>query len=58
MMEHGISTNKPLSWLQKSLDPLALKFVGCHQDRNISEIVKNLVYNLLRKSVIWRVAYI
>lgn len=40
LMEHGISTNKPLAWLQKSLDPLALKIVGCHQNRNISEIVK------------------
>ncbi|SDJ79059.1 class I SAM-dependent methyltransferase [Sediminibacillus albus] len=40
MMEHGVSTNKSLAWLQKSLDPLALKVVGCHQNRNISSIVK------------------
>ncbi|KHF39703.1 class I SAM-dependent methyltransferase [Halalkalibacter okhensis] len=40
MLEHGISTNKPLAWLQKSLNPLALKVVGCHQNRDISEIVK------------------
>lgn len=49
MMEHGISTNKPLSWLQKSLDPLALKFVGCHQDRNISEIVKKSSLQLIKE---------
>lgn len=49
MMEHGISTNKLLAWLQKKLDPLALKFVGCHQDRNISEIVKMSSLKLIRE---------
>ncbi|MDQ0272291.1 class I SAM-dependent methyltransferase [Cytobacillus purgationiresistens] len=40
MMEHGISTNKSLAWLQNTLNPLILKFIGCHQNRNIIEIVK------------------
>lgn len=40
LMEHGISTNKPIAWLQKTINPLALKFVRCHQNRNIIEIVK------------------
>ncbi|MFJ7728609.1 hypothetical protein ACIQXV_21050 [Neobacillus sp. NPDC097160] len=51
MMEHGISTNKLLAWLQKKLDPLALKFVGCHQDRNISEIVKKSSLKLIREEL-------
>ncbi|SER03347.1 class I SAM-dependent methyltransferase [Piscibacillus halophilus] len=29
LLEHGISTNKTVAWLQKFLDPLALKLVGC-----------------------------
>ncbi|QQK75230.1 class I SAM-dependent methyltransferase [Salicibibacter cibarius] len=49
MMEHGISANKPLAWLQKSLDPLALKVVGCHQNRNISEIVKKSYLKINRE---------
>lgn len=40
LMEHGISTNKPFAWFQNFLNPLALKVVGCHQNRDISEIVK------------------
>src|SRR5690606_8862266 len=49
MMEHGISTNKPLSWLQKAVDPLAVKLVGCHQDRNISEIVKESSLQIVKE---------
>ncbi|WP_404457930.1 class I SAM-dependent methyltransferase [Oceanobacillus kapialis] len=49
MLEHGISTNKPLAWLQKSLNPLAVKVVGCHQNRNISEIVKASKLTLIRE---------
>lgn len=49
MMEHGMSTNKLLAWLQKKLNPLALKFVGCHQDRNISDIVKKSNLKLIRE---------
>lgn len=49
MIEHGISTNKLLAWLQKRLDPLAVNIVGCHQDRNISEIVKKSSLKLIRE---------
>ncbi|UFT98147.1 methyltransferase domain-containing protein [Radiobacillus kanasensis] len=49
MMEHGISKNKPLAWLQNSLDPLMLKVVGCHQNRNISEIIKKSDLKLIRE---------
>jgi len=49
MIEHGISTNKPLACLQNALDPLALKVVGCHQNRNISKIVKESGLKLIRE---------
>ncbi|MBM7599488.1 ubiquinone/menaquinone biosynthesis C-methylase UbiE [Virgibacillus halotolerans] len=49
MMEHGISTNKLLAGMQKSLDPLALKVVGCHQNRDISDIVKRSDLTLVRE---------
>jgi ubiquinone/menaquinone biosynthesis C-methylase UbiE len=49
MMEHGICTNKLLAFLQKSIDPLALKVAGCHQNRNISEIVKRSRLKLFRE---------
>lgn len=49
MAEHGLSTNKPLAWLQYSLDPLMLKIVGCHQNRNISEIVQESDLQLFRE---------
>lgn len=40
LMEHGISRKKPLSAVQKLIDPLSLKVVGCHQNRNIEAVVK------------------
>ncbi|RAZ81300.1 class I SAM-dependent methyltransferase [Planococcus halotolerans] len=49
LLEHGISSNKPLSWLQKSLDPLAVKMVGCHANRDISGLVKSSKLNFARE---------
>jgi len=49
MMEHGVSTNKLLAGLQKALDPLALRLVGCHQNRNIPDIVKKSDLKLIRE---------
>ncbi|HET7819815.1 MAG TPA: class I SAM-dependent methyltransferase [Bacteroidia bacterium] len=40
LLEHGLSTNKMVGWIQKSFNPIMLKFAGCHQDRNITDIVK------------------
>lgn len=40
LLEHGISTNQFLAGMQKMVDPLALRVVGCHQNRNISAIVE------------------
>jgi ubiquinone/menaquinone biosynthesis C-methylase UbiE len=49
MMEHGISTNRILAVFQKSLDPLALKVAGCHQNRDISNIVRSSNLKLVRE---------
>lgn len=49
LLEHGKCTNKTVGWLQKLLNPLALKLVGCHQDRNITEIVKKSNLKLIRE---------
>lgn len=49
MIEHGISTNKPLAWLQKTMNPLALKVSGCHQDRDISDIVQQSHLELIKE---------
>lgn len=39
LMEHGISSNKLLAILQKLADPLAYRFVGCHQNRDIMGLI-------------------
>ncbi|WP_080875945.1 class I SAM-dependent methyltransferase [Oceanobacillus timonensis] len=49
MLEHGISENKLLAGMQKMVDPLALKAVGCHQNRNISAIIEKSDVNLIRE---------
>ncbi|MDQ0178222.1 class I SAM-dependent methyltransferase [Bacillus chungangensis] len=49
LLEHGICTNKTVGWVQKLSNPLALKLVGCHQDRNITEIVKKSNLKLIRE---------
>ncbi|WP_188455504.1 class I SAM-dependent methyltransferase [Virgibacillus oceani] len=40
LLEHGIVENAVLGWFQKRLNPFVLKRVGCHQDRDILEIVR------------------
>ncbi|QQK80077.1 class I SAM-dependent methyltransferase [Salicibibacter cibi] len=49
MLEHGVSTNKCFAGLQKSLNPLAFRVVGCHQNRNISEIVEKSNLKLIKE---------
>lgn len=49
LLEHGISSNKQLAWLQKSLDPLAVKMVGCHANRDIIGLVKSSKLQFIRE---------
>lgn len=49
LLEHGISTTKSIAYLQKTINPLALKFVGCHQNRNITEIIKKSPLKMVKE---------
>ncbi|WP_099159077.1 class I SAM-dependent methyltransferase [Virgibacillus ndiopensis] len=40
LFEHGLFENAALSWIQKRLNPLVHKRIGCHQDRDVLEIVR------------------
>ncbi|CRK84765.1 class I SAM-dependent methyltransferase [Neobacillus massiliamazoniensis] len=40
LLEHGLFSVPTLAWIQKKLDKLAVNTIGCHQNRDILEIVK------------------
>lgn len=40
LLEHGLFSVPTLAWFQKKLDKLAVNAIGCHQNRDILEIVK------------------
>lgn len=49
LLEHGISTNKLLAGIQKMVNPLAVKIEGCHQNRDISDIVDSSDVKLIKE---------
>ncbi|GGJ88932.1 SAM-dependent methyltransferase [Lentibacillus kapialis] len=53
LMEHGISSNRVLSYTQKMVDPLFKKTAGCHCDRNIMKIVENSAPKVDYKNSYW-----
>ncbi|GAA0603907.1 class I SAM-dependent methyltransferase [Virgibacillus siamensis] len=53
LMEHGISSNFLLSNTQKLIDPLFVKAVGCHCDRNITNIVEQSHLKIERTQSHW-----
>lgn len=40
LMEHGLSTCRAVAWAQKALDPLACRWIGCHQNLDIPGLVQ------------------
>lgn len=40
LMEHGISSNRLFALAQKTLNPLAYRFIGCHQTRDIMGMIQ------------------
>jgi ubiquinone/menaquinone biosynthesis C-methylase UbiE len=40
LLEHGISSQPVLAALQKLIDPIAFRIVGCHQKRDIMRIIR------------------
>ncbi|WP_033541810.1 class I SAM-dependent methyltransferase [Planococcus sp. CAU13] len=49
LLEHGISSNKPLAILQRAADPLAVKLIGCHANRDISGLVRESDLQLVKE---------
>lgn len=39
LLEHGISSNRLIAPIQKVIDPLAKRMIGCHQNRRIIELL-------------------
>ncbi|CAM4273151.1 class I SAM-dependent methyltransferase [Lacicoccus alkaliphilus] len=39
LLEHGLGRSKVLQVIQKAVDPLTMRTIGCHQKRDISKIV-------------------
>lgn len=49
MMEHGESTNRLLAGVLNVLDPVSMKLLGCHQNRNISGIVRRSDLKIMKE---------
>ncbi len=41
LLEHGTSSVLPLTWLQNLLDPLQVRTIGCHANRDILGLVSH-----------------
>lgn len=41
LLEHGISSSRPIAWIQNKIDPWQVKKVGCHANREILKIVSD-----------------
>jgi ubiquinone/menaquinone biosynthesis C-methylase UbiE len=39
LLEHGLGRSKLVQVLQKAVDPLSMRTIGCHQKRDISRII-------------------
>lgn len=46
LMEHGISSNRFVGQIQKMMDPMFKKIVGCHLKRDMLEILKKTNLNI------------
>jgi ubiquinone/menaquinone biosynthesis C-methylase UbiE len=53
LLEHGKSTNRPLSFLQKAADPLMHRMVGCHLTRDIDALVQEAGLRVERTERCW-----
>jgi len=40
LLEHGLSSSKAIAFFQKTLDPAAYRFLGCHHNRDIFGLVQ------------------
>jgi ubiquinone/menaquinone biosynthesis C-methylase UbiE len=49
LMEHGISSNAAVAALQKMLDPLLYRMVGCHHTRDVPALVRQSGMVIMRE---------
>ncbi|WGU96578.1 methyltransferase domain-containing protein [Paenibacillus dendritiformis] len=53
LMEHGISSNRALSAVQRALNPLLYRTYGCHHTRDIQGLVRQAGLDLVRTDSYW-----
>lgn len=53
LMEHGISTNPVVSTLQRTLNPLLYRMIGCHHNRDIEKMVRDAGISVNRVDSHW-----
>lgn len=53
LMEHGISSNVMISSIQKALNPLLFRFSGCHNTRNIVDLIRKSGMTIERIESSW-----
>ncbi len=53
LLEHGVSSNPIISTLQKSINPLYHRVYGCHQTRNILELIQESGMNIITADSSW-----
>ncbi|MTH51878.1 methyltransferase domain-containing protein [Bacillus mangrovi] len=54
LLEHGISRNAMISFIQKAVNPLACKAAGCFQDRDIMEILSRSPLEVIQAEHHWK----
>lgn len=54
LLEHGISSNRALAFMQDAMDPLYYKFIGCHQNRNILGLVNKSNLEIIQSKTHWQ----
>ncbi|MGG6314199.1 class I SAM-dependent methyltransferase [Paenibacillus macerans] len=54
LLEHGISSSRIVSSLQKTLDPLLYRAYGCHHTRNILELAEQAGLNVVAVDSYWK----
>ncbi|WCF10495.1 class I SAM-dependent methyltransferase [Paenibacillus thiaminolyticus] len=53
LMEHGISSYRVLSAVQKALNPLLYRAYGCHHTRDIQELMREAGLEILKAESYW-----
>lgn len=53
LLEHGISSSTPLSWLQRTCDPLLHRMYGCHYNRDIPGLVREAGLSIRKQETYW-----